>query len=120
MLPNFLLPETEVRKDGEGPVVPLENGAGRVLQLTLGITDIVEQESLDVSVIGSADGNEWTPKPLTAFPQKFYKGLYTILLDLTERPDVQFLKVKYKANRWGHWITGPQFRFYVFAEQISD
>jgi hypothetical protein len=119
MLPNFLFPETEVNKDGEGPVLALENAAGKLLQLTLGITEAVEQESLDVLVFGSADGNEWGAKPLLSFQQKFYTGTYTMILDLTALPEVRFLKVKYKAARWGHWTTGPEFKFYVFAELLA-
>jgi hypothetical protein len=119
MLPNFLFPESEVQKDGEGTVVPLGDAAGKTIQLTLGITDAVEQESLEVSIFGSADGTAWTPKPIISFPQKFYKGVYTILLDLSQTPDVQFLKLKYKTGRWGHWTSGPQFRFYVFAEILN-
>lgn len=118
MLPNFLFPETEVRKDGEGSAVEVGNAAAKTLQLTLGITDAVEQESLDVMVLGSPDSAQWTAKPVATFPQKFYTGVYTIVLDLGETPDIQFLKVKYKVNRWGHWTTGPQFRFYVFAEEL--
>jgi hypothetical protein len=120
MLPNFLLPETEVQKDGEGPVVPLDDAAGKTLQLTLGITDAIEQESVEVSVYGSADSSDWTAKPLAAFPPKFYKGIYTIVLDLSQAPDIQFLRVKYKVGRWGHWTAGPEFRCYVFAETVSS
>jgi hypothetical protein len=119
MLPNFLFPEAEVQKDGEGPAVPVEDGAGKTLQLTLGITEVVEQASLEVHVFGSADGAAWTPKPLFSFPQKFYKGTYTVLLDLSQFSDVRQLKVKYKAARWGHWTTPPQFKFYVFAEVLN-
>lgn len=119
MLPNFVFPETEVRKDGEGPVVPVEDATGKLLQLTLGITEVVEQESLEVSVYGSADGSDWTAKPLVSFPPKFYQGVYTILLDLSPTPDIQFLRVKYKAARWGHWTSGPMFKFYVFAEPAA-
>jgi hypothetical protein len=119
MLPNFLFPEAEVQKEGEGPAVPVGDAAGKTLQLTLGITEVVEQESLEVHVHGSADGSDWTAKPLAAFPPKFYKGVSTILLDLAPVPDVQFLRVKYKADRWGHWTSGPTFRFYVFAESAQ-
>ena len=118
MLPNFLFPEQAVTKDGEGPAVEIDDAAGQVIQLTLGITDAIEQESLEVAVYGSAAGVEWGVKPLTSYPQKFYKGMYTILLDLTPTPDVRFLKVKYKTNRWGHWTTGPMFKFFVFAEPL--
>lgn len=119
MLPNFLFPEGEVQKDGEGPVVPLDAAAGQTLQLTLGIEDISEQSSLEVAVFGSADGTQWDGKPLAAFPQKFYKGVYTIVLDLARSPDVKALKVRYKTGRWGHWTTPPVIRFYVFAEPLQ-
>jgi len=119
MLPNFLLPESEVQKDGEGPALSVEDAAGRTIQITLGITDVVEQESLEVAVYGSPDGTEWNAKPLASFPQKFYKGIYTLLIDLGQSPEVQFLRVRFKAARWGHWTSGPQFRFYVFAEVLG-
>lgn len=119
MLPNFLFPESPVQKDGEGPVVPVEGAAGKTIQLTLGITDAIEQESLEVAVHGSADGENWTPKPLISFPQKFQTGIFTLLLDLSQTPDIQCLKVKYKTGRWGHWTTPPQFTFYVFAEVLN-
>ena len=119
MLPNFLFPETTVDKDGEGPVVPLEDAAGKTIQLTLGITDVIEQESLEVAVYGSTDGANWLPKPLISFPQKFYSGTYTLILDLSETPAAQFLKLKYKTGRWGHWTTPAQFKFYVFGEVLK-
>jgi hypothetical protein len=118
MLPNFVFPEQAVTQDGEGPAVEIDGAAGQVIQLTLGITDAIEQESLEVAVYGSAGGEDWTGKPLTSYPQKFYKGMYTILVDLTPTPEVRFLKVKYKMNRWGHWTSGPMFKFFVFAEPL--
>jgi hypothetical protein len=119
MLPNFLFPETEVQKDGEGPAVPVEDAAGKMLQLTLGITEVIEQESLEVTIHGSSDGADWSAKPVAAFPPKFYTGIYTILLDLAQTPETRFLRVRYKAARWGHWTSGPSFRFYVFAETAA-
>ena len=118
MLPNFLFPEQLVTSNSEGPALDISDRTGTVIQLTLGITDIVEQESLDVAVFGSVNGEEWGVKSLTTFPQKFYKGMYTILLDLTATPDIRFLKIKYTMNRWGHWTTGPAFKFFVFAEPL--
>ena len=119
MLPNFLLPETEVQKDGEGPALPVDDAVGKTIQLTLGITEVIEQESLEVHIFGSTDGAEWMPKPLISLPQKFYKGISTILLDLSQTPDIRQLKARYKVGRWGHWTTTPQFRFYLFAEILS-
>ena len=119
MLPNFLFPEQTVRGNGEGPLLDVTDCPGSIIQLTLGITHILEQESLDVAVFGSVNREEWGVKPLTTFPQKFYKGMYAILLDLSPTPDIRFLKVKYTMNRWGHWTSGPEFGFYVFAEPLS-
>jgi hypothetical protein len=100
-------------------VLTLENATGKTLQITFGITEVNEQSSLEVLVFGSANGTDWDAKPLTQFPQKFYKGIYTILLDLSVRPEVQYLKVRYKAARWGHWTSPPEFRCYVFAEILA-
>src|SRR5688572_7860369 len=101
MLPNFLFEEQTVTTNAEGPALDIHDAAGKAIQLTLGITETVEQASLDIAIYGSADGIEWTPKPLTTFPQKFYNGMYTILLDLRSLPDMRFLKAAYKMNRWG-------------------
>jgi hypothetical protein len=119
MLPGFLLPETTVREAGNGSELALGDGQGRMLLLTLGITRIVEQESLDVAVWGSPDGKDWGAKPLVAFPQKFYCGTYQILLDLTQHPDVRFARVKWGAQRWGKGDSKPLFGFYVFAQEMK-
>ena len=120
MLPVFLLPETTVREAGNGSDLDLGESQGRTVLLTLGITRIIEQESLDVSIFGSADGNEWGTKPLISFPQKFYCGTYQILLDLTQHPGVKFLRVKWNAQRWGKGDTKPLFGFYVFAQEMRQ
>ena len=120
MLPVFLLPETTVREAGNGSDLDLGESQGRTVLLTLGITRIIEQESLDVSIFGSADGNEWGTKPVISFPQKFYCGTYQILLDLTQHPGVKFLRVKWNAQRWGKGDSKPLFGFYVFAQEMRQ
>ena len=117
MLPGFLFPETTVHKSGYGE--PFEIEPGGTALLSLGITEIVEQESLDVEVLGSADGEDWMEGPLRSFPQKFYNGVWQILCDLDAAPDVRFLKVGYRVARWGVGDTTPKFRFYVFAETFA-
>jgi len=82
----------------------------------LGITKIVEQESLDVSVWGSADGKEFGTAALLALPQKFYVGVHAGLLDLSQHPDVKYLQARWKVARWGVGSSQPMFAFYVFAE----
>lgn len=120
MLPGFLLPETTIREAGNGSELDLGDTRGCVLLLTLGITRIIEQESLDVAVWGSANGNEWGAKPLVSFPQKFYCGTYQILLDLAQHSDVRYLRAHWAAQRWGKGDHKPLFGFYVFAQEMKQ
>jgi hypothetical protein len=119
MLPNFLLPEGVLREDGEGPIVPVGAGKAKLLLLTLGITRIIEQESLEVSIWGSADESDWGLKPLASFPQKFYCGTYQMLLDLAAHPEVQYVRAKCKLGRWGHGDPKPLFGVYLFAQETQ-
>jgi hypothetical protein len=120
MLPNFLVPETEERANGESEVVELGESKGKLLSLTLGITRIIEQESLDVTIVGSTgeEGAEYAT--LISFPQKFYCGTYSLLLDLSKHPEVSQLKVTWKMGRWGRGEPKPLFGFYLFAEDASE
>jgi hypothetical protein len=120
MLPEFLLTETTVREAGTGPVLALGDHRGGTLVLTLGITRIIEQESIDLSIWGSVDGTTWETKPLVTFPQKFYCGTYQIVLDLLDHPDTQFVRVKWHVNRWGKGDPKPLFNIYVFAEVVKQ
>jgi hypothetical protein len=116
MLRDFLLPETTVREAGAGPRVDLGDQMGGTLLLTLGITRIIEQQSIDVSIWGSADGTEWGAKPVAAFPQKFYCGTYQVVVDLTDRPEVRYLRAQWQVNRWGRGDSKPLFTIYLFAQ----
>jgi hypothetical protein len=119
MLPEFLIPETTVREGGTGPAMALGTEPGSTVILTLGITRIIEQESLDLTIWGSADGNEWGAKPVASFPQKFYCGTYQILLDLSEHPDVRYLRAKWQVNRWGKGDLKPLFTLYLFVQALE-
>jgi hypothetical protein len=119
MLPQFLLPETTVREAGTGTGLSLAGQQGGTLILTLGITRIIEQESIDISIWGSADGADWGTKPVVAFPQKFYCGTYQILLDLSERSDLKYLRAKWQVNRWGKGDPKPLFGIYLFLQAMS-
>jgi len=116
MLQEFLLPETTVREAGAGSQIDLGQQAGGTLLLTLGITRIVEQQSIDISIWGSADGTDWGPKPVASFPQKFYCGTYQIAVDLADRPQVRYLRAKWQVNRWGKGDSKPLFTVYLFAQ----
>jgi hypothetical protein len=120
MLPEFLLTETTVREAGTGPAVVLGEQKGETLVLTLGITRIIEQESIDLSIWASADGIDWGTKPVAAFPQKFYCGTYQIIADLSERADSKYLRVKWAVNRWGKGDPKPLFTIYVFAQALQQ
>lgn len=103
---------------GDGPVVELGAGAGKVFLATLEICKIIEQESLDVSIYGSADGTTWDAKSIAAFPQEFYCGEYPLLLDLTARPDVKFIRLHWDVARWGRGTETPMFEFDVRMKEV--
>lgn len=119
MIPQFLLPETTVREAGTGPDIVLGEERGGTLILTLGITRIIEQESLDISIWGSSDGKDFGTKPLISFPQKFYCGTYQILLDLSDHENVRYLRTKWQVNRWGKGDPKPLFTVYLFVQQMD-
>ena len=116
MLQEFLLPETTVREAGAGSEIDLGGQVGGTLLLTLGITRIIEQQSIDISIWGSVDGTDWGAKPVASFPQKFYCGTYQIVLDLKDRPQVRYLRAKWQVNRWGKGDSKPLFTVYLFAQ----
>ena len=110
--------KTVVNAKGDGPTVDVSGAAGRVFLLTLEITQIIEQESLDVSVYGSADGAAWGAKPVAAFPQKFYRGESPLLLDLTAHPDVKFVRAHWDVARWGRGTETVMFEFGVTMREV--
>jgi hypothetical protein len=120
MLHEFLLPETSVREAGTGSDIDLGSQAGGTLLLTLGITRILEQQSLDISIWGSADGTDWGARPIASFPQKFYCGTYHVELDLTGQPQVHYLRAKWQVNRWGRGDSKPLFTIYLFAQAAQS
>ena len=119
MLSAFLIPEIVVREEGASPALDVSSSQGKSLTLTLGITRIIEQESLEVSIWGSADQTNWGAKPLVAFPQKFYCGVYQLPLDLSSHPEIRFVKAQWKVDRWGRGTPAPLFGIYVVAQETS-
>jgi len=117
-LVDLVAGKTVVTAKGDGPTVDVSAAASRVFLLTLEITDIIEQESLDVSVYGSADGTAWSPKPIVAFPQKFYREQSVLLLDLTAHPDVKFVRAHWDVARWGRGTEAVLFEFGVTLREV--
>ena len=109
---------TVVTTKGDGPAVDLSGASGRVFLATLSITRIIEQESLDVSIFGSADGATWEPKCIAAFRQEFYTGETPLLLDLTSHPNAKFVRGHWEVARWGRGTETPMFEFGVTLKQI--
>jgi hypothetical protein len=121
MIDTFLVPEkTLVSAKGDSPSVDLSGAASRVFLLTLEISRIIEQESLDVSILGSADGTTWGTKPAAAFPQKFYCGEYPLLLDLTAHPDAKIVRAHWDVARWGRGVETPMFEFSLRLKEIPS
>jgi len=119
MIDTFLVPDkTVVNAKGDGATIDVSGAANRVFLVNLDITNIVEQESLDVSVYGSADGTAWPPKPLTTFPQKFYRGQHPLLLDLHDHQGVKFLRAHWEVSRWGRGSETPMFEFSVRLKEV--
>ena len=119
MIETFLVPaKTVVNAKGDGPAVDISAAANRVFLLTLEITGIVEQESLDVFILGSPDGAAWEPKPLSAFPQKFYRGQHPLLLDLTAHSEIRQVRAHWEVARWGRGTEVPMFEFQVTIKEV--
>ena len=109
---------TVVSAKGDGPSVDVSAAENRVFLATLSIAKIIEQESLDVSIFGSADGTTWGAKSIVAFPQKFYCEEAPLLLDLTGHPDVRFVRAHWEVARWGRGTETPMFEFGVSVKEV--
>lgn len=116
---SLVAAQTVATAKGDGLAVDLSGASNRVFLLTLNITKIIEQESLDVAIFGSPDGTTWEPKSIVAFPQKFYTGETPLLLDLAARPDVKFVRAHWEVGRWGRGTETPMFEFGVTIKEVS-
>lgn len=119
MIDTPLVPaHTVVSAKGDGIAVDVGGAASRVFLVTLAITKIIEQESLDLSIFGSPDGATWGAKSIAAFPQKFYCEESPLLLDLTGHPDVKFVRAHWEVARWGRGTETPMFEFGVTLKEV--
>jgi len=118
---QILVPaSTVVTAKGDGQIIDVSNASNRVFLVTLSITKIIEQESLDVAVFGSADGGTWEPKSIAAFPQKFYTEESPLLLDLTAHPNIKFVRAHWEVARWGRGTETPMFEFGVTIKEVPS
>lgn len=121
MIDTFLIAEkTVVTAKGDGATIDASSASSRVFLLTVDITRIIEQESLDVAIFGSADGTTWGVKSLVAFPQKFYCEESPLLLDLTAHPDVKYVRAHWEVARWGRGTETPMFEFGLRMKEVPS
>jgi hypothetical protein len=119
MIDQFLVgAKTVVDSKGDGPAVDVSSAQSRVFLLSLEITNMIEQESLDVGIAGSGDGSTWMAKPIVSFPQKFYRGEQPLLLDLRALPEVKVVRAHWEVNRWGRGSTTPMFEFQLRLKEV--
>jgi hypothetical protein len=109
---------TRVESNGAGAKVDISGSPTRTFLCTLTVYDQIEQESIDVSIYGSADGETWAPMPLLKLPQHFYRGTGTLVLDVSFRPEVKFIRAQWELNRWGRVAPTPMFVIGVEVVEI--
>ena len=106
---DLIPPDTRLTANGEGQPYEIAASETRTFLCSMFIEDQVEQESVDISVWGSADGQDWGKFPLLKMPQRFYRGETRQILDLTLKPEVRFLRAKWELVRWGRVAPHAMF-----------
>jgi hypothetical protein len=115
---TLVLRGTRVEASGDGEVFDISSSSSRTFLVTLDVLDQIEQESIDLSVWGSADGQAWGHTPLLKLPQMFYRGQTSLVLDMTFRPEIKFIRPKWELNRWGRVAPEPMFVIGASATEI--
>lgn len=110
MLDAFLIPEKSVViAKGDSEALDVSAASNPVFLVTLSVNEVVEQESIEITLFTSADGTTWEAKPVATLTQKFYVGEYPLLVDLTATPNAKFVRAHWDVNRWGRGSTTPKF-----------
>ena len=105
LIPNATL----LKENAYSDVVDVRSSATRTFLCVMNISDVIEQESVDVSIFGSADGETWGALPILKLPQQFYRGETRAVLDLSLVPEVNFIRAGWELNRWGRGTPLPMF-----------
>jgi hypothetical protein len=106
---NLIPPGTRLTANGDGEAFNIDSSQTRTFLCSMDITEQIEQESIDVSIWGSADGQDWGKMPLLKMPQRFYCGDTRQVLDLAMKPEIRFLRAKWELTRWGRVAPHPMF-----------
>ena len=110
--------DTRLESNGDGTPLDISETVSRTFFCTLTVTDQIEQESLDVSIWGSADGHDFGKRPLLKLPQQFYCGTTQMVLDVSLRQEIKFLRARWELNRWGRVAPTPIFVASLQLEEI--
>ena len=120
MLDAFLVPEkTVVTAKGDSEALDVSGAANPVFLVTLTIDEVIEQESIEISLFTSVDGTTWEAKPAATLPQKFYVGEYPLLVNLTATANAKFVRVHWDVNRWGRGANTPRFVCGVRIREVT-
>jgi hypothetical protein len=106
---NLIPPGTRLTANGEGEPRDIGSSATRTFLCSMFIEDQIEQESVDLSIWGSQDGQDWGKMPLLKMPQQFYRGESRQVLDLSLRTEIRFIRAKWELARWGRVAPHPMF-----------
>jgi hypothetical protein len=106
---NLIPDQTRMEASGDGAAFDISASATRTFLCRLSVLEQMEQESLDVSIFGSSDGETWTKKPMLKLPQQFYRGTTKMVLDLSFRPEIKFIRARWDLARWGRGAPTPMF-----------
>jgi hypothetical protein len=119
MIDAFLIPNnTVITAKGDSEPLDVSAASNPALLATLSITKVVEQESIEVSFFTSADGTTWETKPVASLPQKFYLGVFPLLVDLSQANGAKFLRAHWEVNRWGRGPVTPNFEIGLRVREI--
>lgn len=116
---DLILPDTRLTANGEGQPYEIAASETRTFLCSMFIEDQIEQESVDISVWGSADGQDWGKLPLLKMPQRFYRGETRQILDLTLKPEIRFLRAKWELVRWGRVAPHAMFVLGFHLTEVS-
>jgi len=100
---------TRLTSNGDGESRDIGASQTRTFLCSMIITGQLEQESVDISIWGSANGQDWGKFPLLKMPQRFYRGETRQVLDLSLQPDVRLIRAKWELTRWGRVAPHAQF-----------
>ncbi len=115
---SLISENTTLASNADGTPIDISDSVSRTFFCVLTVTDQIEQESLDISLWGSPDGLDFGKRPLLRMPQQFYRGTTKMVLDVSLKPDIKFLRARWELNRWGRATPIPRFVVGLQLEEI--